>query len=67
MNVVPRDSIFPRSVDCDAGKVDGARGICGATADYESENPRKGHAYYRCSRPGCRNLMVVCANGGHRQ
>ena len=58
--------MLPDIVTCNGqGGIERRR--CYSTALYESENIIEGHAYYRCQKPECRALVVVCYNKGHVQ
>lgn len=57
------DKSASRIVTCNATNAGNKR--CGSTAIFETENVTEGHVYYRCQRPECRALMVVCNNPAH--
>lgn len=57
------DVNFPQVASCvvrnDKNKV------CNAAAQFDSYNPAQQHAFYRCLKPECRGLSVVCYNQEH--
>ena len=57
----------PLLVTCNDAKSSNGKRQCGATALYEGDNPAAGHAYYRCQKPECKSLMIVCFNKEHVQ
>ena len=54
-----------RVVTCNATNAGKKR--CGSVAIFETENQTEGHVYYRCQRPECHALVVVCYNEEHVQ
>ena len=60
------NKMLPSIVTCNE-RGGSERRKCGSTALYESENILASHAYYRCQKPECRALVVVCFNEEHTQ
>lgn len=40
---------------------------CSAAAQYETYNLEQQHAFYRCIKPECKGMSVVCYNEEHVQ